>query len=101
MRCATYVLKLIVKKGLDIIGVKIEKNCKSVAYFSATPSIVEKFEDASRQLRIPCNKKLSLDCKTQWNSTYLMLLRAITYKDVFPCLKQHEKHYMFVPLEEE
>ena len=62
---------------------------------------METFEDAARQLLIPCNKKLTLDCKTRWNSTYLMLSIAITYKDVFPCLKQHEKHYMFVPLEEE
>ncbi|KAL6327845.1 hypothetical protein AAG906_026519 [Vitis piasezkii] len=64
--------------------------CNSVAYWSATPSRMEKFEDAARQLRIPCNKKLSLDCKTRWNSTYLMLSIAVTYKDVFPRLKQRE-----------
>ncbi|RVW99844.1 putative AC transposase [Vitis vinifera] len=57
---------------------------------STTPSRVEKFEDAARQLRLPCNKKLCLDCKTQWNSTYLMLSIAITYKDVFLHLKQRE-----------
>ena len=57
---------------------------------------MEKFEDAVDQLRILCNKKLSFDCKTGWNSTYLMLSFAITYKDVFPRLKQR-----FVPPEEE
>nr|CAN78054.1 hypothetical protein VITISV_017198 [Vitis vinifera] len=81
-------------EGLDVIEVEIEKICESVAYWSATPSRMEKFEDAARQLRIPCNKKLSLDCKTRWNSTYLMLSIAITYKDVFPRLKQREKYYM-------
>ena len=101
MRCAAHVLNLIVKEGLDVIGKEIEKIRDSVAYWSTTPSRVEKFEDVDRQLCIPCNKKLTLDCKTRWNSTYLMLSIAITYKDVFPCLKQHEKHYMFVPLEEE
>ncbi|RVX16881.1 putative AC transposase [Vitis vinifera] len=101
MQCAAHVLNLIVKEGLDVIEVEIEKICESVAYWSATPSRMEKFEDAARQLRIPCNKKLSLDCKTRWNSTYLMLSIAITYKDVFPRLKQREKYYMVVPSEEE
>ena len=90
MRCASHVLNLIVKEDLDVIRVEIEKFCESVAYWSATPSRVEKFEDAARQLRLPCNKKLCLDCKTQWNSTYLMLSIAITYKDVFLHLKQRE-----------
>ncbi|KAL6322444.1 hypothetical protein AAG906_008099 [Vitis piasezkii] len=101
MRCAAHVLNLIVKEGLDVIEVEIEKIRESVAYWSATPSRMEKFEDAARQLRIPCTKKLSLDCKTRWNSTYLMLSIAITYKDVFPRLKQREKYYMVVPSEEE
>ncbi|RVW91526.1 putative AC transposase [Vitis vinifera] len=101
MRCAAHVLNLIVKEGLDVIEVEIEKIRESVAYWSATPSRMEKFEDAARQLCIPCTKKLSLDCKTRWNSTYLMLSIAITYKDVFPRLKQREKYYMVVPSEEE
>ncbi|WJZ96780.1 hypothetical protein VitviT2T_015431 [Vitis vinifera] len=101
MRCAAHVLNLIVKEGLDVIRVEIEKIRESVAYWSATPSRVEKFEDAARQLHLPCNKKLCLDCKTRWNSTYLMLSIAITYKDVFPRLKQREKLYTTVPSEEE
>ncbi|RVW91510.1 Zinc finger BED domain-containing protein RICESLEEPER 2 [Vitis vinifera] len=101
MRCATHVLNLIVKEDLDVIRVEIEKIRESVAYWSATPSRVEKFEDAARQLRLPCNKKLCLDCETRWNSTYLMLSIAITYKDVFPRLKQREKLYTTVPSEEE
>ena len=64
MRCATHVLNLIVEEGLDVIGVEIEKIRESVVYYLATPSKVEKFGDVARQLHIPCNKKLSLDCKT-------------------------------------
>ena len=94
-------LNLVVKEGLDVIRVEIEKIHDNVAFWSATPSRVEKFEDATRQLRIPCNKKLCLDCRTRWNSTYLMLSMAIAYKDVFPRLKQHEKLYTIVSSEEE
>ncbi|RVX06661.1 Zinc finger BED domain-containing protein RICESLEEPER 2 [Vitis vinifera] len=61
MRCAAHVLNLIVKEGLDVIEVEIEKIRESVAYWSATPSRMEKFEDTAHQLHIPCNKKLSLD----------------------------------------
>ncbi|RVW95526.1 putative AC transposase [Vitis vinifera] len=99
--CSTHVLNLIVKEGLDVIRVKIEKIHESVAYWLAIPSRVEKFEDAARQLCLPCNKKLCLDCKTRWNSTYLMLSIAITYKDVFPHLKQCKKLYTTVPSEKE
>ena len=48
MRCAAHVLNLIVKEGLDVIRVEIENICESVAYWSATPSRVEKFEDTAR-----------------------------------------------------
>ena len=65
MWCATHVLNLIVKEGLDIIGIEIEKIHESVAYWLAIPLSVKEFEDVARQLCILCNKKLSLDCKTQ------------------------------------
>ena len=64
MQFVAHVLNLIVKKGLDVIEVEIENFRESVACWSATPSRMEKFEDATHQLRIPCNKKSSLDCKT-------------------------------------
>ena len=47
MRCAAHVLNLIVKEGLDVIRVEIEKVCENVAYWLTTPSRVEKFEDAA------------------------------------------------------
>ena len=96
MWCATHVLNLIVKESLDVIRVEIEKKCEIVAYWSTTPSREEKFEDAVHQLHLPCNKKLCLGCKTRWNSTYLMLSIVISYKDVFPQLKQRDKLYTIV-----
>ena len=45
MRCAARILNLVVKEGLDVIRVEIEKIHDSVAFWSATPSRVEKFED--------------------------------------------------------
>ncbi|GKC23344.1 zinc finger BED domain-containing protein RICESLEEPER 2-like protein, partial [Tanacetum coccineum] len=64
-----------------------------------TPKRVEKFEEAARHLDIPSSRTLALDCKTHWNSTYLMLEVAIIYKDVFRHLKQRDARYKSVPTE--
>ncbi|XP_022886991.1 zinc finger BED domain-containing protein RICESLEEPER 2-like [Olea europaea var. sylvestris] len=89
MKCYAHILNLIVKDVLDIISGSVKKICDSVAYWTATPKRSENFELFARQLKIDCEKKLVLDCKTSWNSTYLML-RALIYNDVFSLLKQRE-----------
>ncbi|KAG8368977.1 hypothetical protein BUALT_Bualt15G0102300 [Buddleja alternifolia] len=68
---------------------------------TATPTRVEKFDEVARQLNVSCGKKLSLDCKTHWNSTYLILETAITYKDVFPRAKARDIHYRNLPTDED
>ncbi|XP_022891877.1 zinc finger BED domain-containing protein RICESLEEPER 2-like [Olea europaea var. sylvestris] len=60
---------------------------------------VETFEAVARQMKIPCGKKLLLDCKTRWNSTYLIIHTALLYKELFPRLRQREPHYRSVPSE--
>ncbi|WCJ29533.1 hypothetical protein M5689_011160 [Euphorbia peplus] len=87
--------------GLEVIGEAIEKIHDSVSFWSATPKRVEKFEATLRQLKIPFSKKLVLDCKTRWNSTFLMLQVAISYKDAFKQLKQRDSLYKCVPSDQE
>ncbi|KAL0292865.1 UNVERIFIED_CONTAM: putative AC9 transposase [Sesamum calycinum] len=101
MRCCAHILNLIVNDGLDIIDNSIERIRDSVIYWTVSPSRVEKFEETARQVRVNCTKKLCLDCKTRWNSTYLMLETAIIYKDVFPRLNVREKNYKSLPTEED
>ncbi|KAD4179836.1 hypothetical protein E3N88_28427 [Mikania micrantha] len=97
MRCCAHILNLIVQDGLSIIANGIERIRDSVSFWTATPKRVEKFEEATRHLAIPSSKKLFLDCKTRWNSTYLMWDVAIVYKDVFKRLKQREAQYNSLP----
>ncbi|KAJ7971888.1 zinc finger BED domain-containing protein RICESLEEPER 2-like [Quillaja saponaria] len=101
MRCAAYILNLIVKYGLEVIKDSIERIRESVAYWTATPKREEKFEEVYRQCRVSCSKKLGLDCPTRWNSTYLMLHTALVFKDVFSRLKQREIQYKIEIKEEE
>ncbi|XP_076893806.1 zinc finger BED domain-containing protein RICESLEEPER 2-like [Bidens hawaiensis] len=99
MRCCAHILNLIVQDGLSVIGEGIERIRESVAFWTGTQKRVEKFEEAARHLAIDCSKKLPLDCKTRWNSTYLMLKVAILYKEVFKRLKQRETQYKTLPTE--
>ncbi|WOL10537.1 zinc finger BED domain-containing protein RICESLEEPER 1-like [Canna indica] len=97
MRCGAHILNLIVKDGLDIIGSAISNIRESVVYWTATPKRQERFEEAARQLKICVTRKLSQDVKTRWNSTYLMLVSALPYKDVFTRLKTRAPKYKNLP----
>ena len=50
-------------------------------------------------MKIPFKKKIVLDCKTRWNSTFFMLQVATQYKDVFHRLSQRENQYKTLPSE--
>uniref|UniRef100_A0A8I6XFG0 Zinc finger BED domain-containing protein RICESLEEPER 2-like n=1 Tax=Hordeum vulgare subsp. vulgare TaxID=112509 RepID=A0A8I6XFG0_HORVV len=101
MRCAAHILNLIVKDGMDIMEKSIEQVHDSVAYWSATPKRHEKFEKMARTLNIEYKKRLLLDCKTRWNSTYIMLSIALEYVDIFEKLNGREKLYSCCPTKED
>ncbi|KAL5563458.1 hypothetical protein UlMin_033205 [Ulmus minor] len=91
IRCATHILNLIVKEGLEnLFGSGVERIRDSIAFWTTTPKRLEKFDESVRHLNIPCSKVLYLDINTRWNSTYLMLSTVLSYKDVFSRLRQHE-----------
>uniref|UniRef100_A0A2N9ED94 HAT C-terminal dimerisation domain-containing protein n=1 Tax=Fagus sylvatica TaxID=28930 RepID=A0A2N9ED94_FAGSY len=87
--------------GLSVIGPCIEKVRESVGFWTASTKRRQRFEETRQQLHIECTKELALDCKTRWNSTYLMLSVAIEYQDVFFRLKQRESAYNCMPSEED
>ncbi|KAK2637995.1 hypothetical protein Ddye_025790 [Dipteronia dyeriana] len=57
MRCVAHILNLIVKSGLEVINCGVEKIRDSVAFWTATPKRMEKFEEAARQLNLEYAKK--------------------------------------------
>ncbi|KAL4645238.1 hypothetical protein ACB092_02G222200 [Castanea dentata] len=92
MRCAPHILNLIIQDGLSLIGDGIERIRDSVERIRDS-----KFDENTRQLRVQCTKELVLNCKTCWNSTYLMLSTALIYKDVFSRLAKREASYTCLP----
>lgn len=99
MRCAAHILNLIVKEGLNKFESGIENVRDNVVFWMSSPKRIEKFEETARQLT--CTKKLVLDCKTRWNSTYLMLNTVLEYRDLFSRLKQRDSQYTCLPSEED
>jgi len=92
LRCCAHILNLIAQDGLSVLGDGIEKVRNSVAFWTATPKREQTFREAARQIKVSITKKLILDCKTRWNSTYHMLVVALAYKDVFIRLKTRREH---------
>jgi hypothetical protein len=48
-------------------------------------------------MNIEYSRRLSLDCKTRWNSTYIMLSIAVVYRDVFDRLSLRERNFNCCP----
>lgn len=102
MRCSAHILNLIVKDGLEMIDPAIGKVRECISFWMSTPKRVEKFEEACRLLNVNRGKKVGLDCRTRWNSTYLMLENSLPFKDVFHKLKRLNKRLKFsVPSDDE
>ena len=97
MRCAAHILNLIVKDGMSVMEKGIDKVRDSVAYWSATPKRHEKFEKMAAQMKGKYEKRIALDCKTRWNSTYIMLKIAIPYRKVFERLGELDRNYVCPP----
>ena len=91
----------IVQDGFSIIESSIKKVRDSVSYWTTSPKRAQEFRLVARQVGVDCEKELVLDCKTRWNSIYLMLKVALEYKDVFTRLGKKDRHYVSSPSEDE
>lgn len=101
MCCCAHILNLVVKDGLDAMKSAIENIRESVAYWTASPKRIETFEDMAKYNKVKITRKLRLDCKTRWNSTFIMLDIALPYRLVFERLKEKDKQYEWLPSSEE
>ncbi|XP_042950315.1 zinc finger BED domain-containing protein RICESLEEPER 2-like [Carya illinoinensis] len=56
---------------------------------------LKQFSEITKQLQLP-SKKLILDVPTQWNSTYLMLVTTMEFKEVFPRFQDRDQNFQWV-----
>ncbi|XP_031271639.1 zinc finger BED domain-containing protein RICESLEEPER 2-like [Pistacia vera] len=100
VRCCVHILNLMVQDGLSQIRRIINKIHESVVYINGSEGRMKVFAEIVQQLRLPC-RKLILDCKKRWNSTYDMLEIAIKFKEVFPRYKERDEGYEHRPDKED
>jgi hypothetical protein len=60
IRCAAHILNLIVKNDLELLKDAIENIRDSVAYWTATPKRIEKFEEIAKFVKVDIKIKIGL-----------------------------------------
>ncbi|KAK9705574.1 hypothetical protein RND81_07G067300 [Saponaria officinalis] len=97
VRCVAHVLNLVVKDGLKVINHAVVKIRESVKHVKASEGKKIHFRSAVELVGLKETKALWLDVPTRWNSTYLMLDRALIYRDAFNKLNLVDKAYIYCP----
>ncbi|XP_010506956.1 PREDICTED: zinc finger BED domain-containing protein RICESLEEPER 2-like [Camelina sativa] len=92
LRCCAHIINLIAKGGLHDLKDNVEAIRNGVQYVRASSKRLEAFEQKVESGKMT-RGSLSLDCKTRWNSTYLMLTRALKFRLAFDRMKAEDKLY--------
>jgi len=101
VRCYAHILNVVAQDVIASIHGVIYNIRESIKFIKASPSREEKFAEIALQLEIPSAKTLCLDVTTQWNTTYLMLLAALDYKQAFATLETCDDNYNESPSAED
>ncbi|XP_024030779.1 zinc finger BED domain-containing protein RICESLEEPER 2-like [Morus notabilis] len=93
LRCCAHILNLIVQDGLKRIDYSVENIRDTVKYVKASQMRKQKFIECVKLVRLNVNKGLCQDVVTRWNSTYLMLDRALFFRRAFQHLELSDSNY--------
>ncbi|XP_070048555.1 zinc finger BED domain-containing protein RICESLEEPER 2-like [Nicotiana tomentosiformis] len=97
VRCMAHIMNLVVQDGLKESSVSIERVRHAVRYVRQSPTRLKRFQEYFDDEQLNCKKILCLDVPTRWNSTYLMLRRAVEFKSAFSHYAPSEiglRHYL-------
>ncbi|XP_015696128.2 zinc finger BED domain-containing protein RICESLEEPER 2-like [Oryza brachyantha] len=101
VRCYAHILNAVAQDVIASIHGVIYNIRESIKFIKASPVREEKFAEIALQLEIPSTKTLCLDVTTQWNTTYLMLLAALDYRQAFTTLETCDDNYNEAPSAED
>ncbi|KAK3149446.1 hypothetical protein QOZ80_3AG0217480 [Eleusine coracana subsp. coracana] len=101
VRCYAHILNAVAQDVIASIHGVVYNIRESIKFIKASPNREEKFAEIALQLEIPSTKTLCLDVTTQWNTTYLMLLAALDYKQAFTTLETCDDNYNEAPSAED
>ncbi|XP_070019485.1 zinc finger BED domain-containing protein RICESLEEPER 2-like [Nicotiana tabacum] len=101
VRCMSHIMNLVVQDGIKESTVSIERIRQAVRYIGQSPARWKKFQECCDEGNL-VRKSLCLDVPTRWNSTYLMLNRAIEYESAILEYADHNiglsRHLEFVDI---
>ncbi|GKE00238.1 zinc finger BED domain-containing protein RICESLEEPER 2-like protein [Tanacetum coccineum] len=100
VRCCEHILNLMVQDGLEVIKDIVQKVPVSVNYINVSDSRLKVFSQVAQQLHLR-ERKLILDCKTRWNSTYKILSTAILFKEAFSMYEVRDPLYKHCPSDDD
>ena len=92
LRCCTHIINLVVRDGLLEVDVSVCAIRNAIQYIRASSKRVDAFDQKVESARMT-RGSLSFDCKTRWNSTYLMLSRALKFRAAFDRMEVEDKLY--------
>jgi hypothetical protein len=101
VRCYAHILNAVALDVIASIHGVVYSIRESIKFIKASSAREEKFAEIALQLEIPSTKTLCLDVTTQWNTTYLMLLAALDYKQTFTTLETCDDNYNEAPSAED
>ncbi|XP_070057626.1 zinc finger BED domain-containing protein RICESLEEPER 2-like [Nicotiana tomentosiformis] len=97
VRCMAHIINLVVQDSLKESSVSIERVRHAVRYVRQSPARLKRFQECFDDEQLNCKKALCLDVPTRWNSTYLMLRRAVEFESAFSHYASSEiglRHYL-------
>lgn len=100
VRCCAHILNIMVQHGLQQVKSIIERVHDSVDFLNSSEARLKRFGELVSQYNLQ-SRKLVLECKTRWNSTYDMLDCAIKFRKVFPRYALHDNSYDCCPDDDE
>ncbi|XP_013594980.1 PREDICTED: zinc finger BED domain-containing protein RICESLEEPER 2-like [Brassica oleracea var. oleracea] len=92
LRCSAHIINLVVRDGLLEVDASVCAIRNAIQYIRASSKRVDAFDQKVESARMT-RGSLSLDCKTRWNSTYLMLSRALKFRAAFDRMEVEDKLY--------
>ncbi|XP_061997809.1 zinc finger BED domain-containing protein DAYSLEEPER-like [Rosa rugosa] len=83
MRCVAHILNLIVNDGLSVMKIFIATIRNAVRYIRSSPQRLDFYKGCVERVKLECKGLVILDVPIRWNSTFLMLERALTFQKAF------------------
>lgn len=96
VRCCAHTLNLIVKEGLSVIDVAVEKVRDLVKYIEHSEGRKRRFMQCCADCGSDFKLQLLPDVPTRWNYTYLMLRRALCAKVPLDLFASRESNMVIV-----